>query len=99
MERIHSSTAVYMLASRKYGTIYIGVTGELVRRISEHRAGIRSRFTSTYNVTRLVWYEHFEGIVEAIAREKQLKKYKRAWKINLIERDNPEWEDLFPSLV
>jgi putative endonuclease len=78
MLRIHSSTAVYMLASRRHGTIYIGVTGELVRRIGQHRAKVRSGFTSRYDVTRLVWFEQFEGVEEAIRREKALKKYPRA---------------------
>jgi putative endonuclease len=97
--RIHSSTAVYMLASRRHGTIYIGVTGELVRRISQHRAETRPGFTSRYGVKRLVWFEQFEGIEEAIRREKSLKRYPRDWKINFIEQDNPDWEDLYPSLL
>ena len=97
--RMHSSTAVYMLASRKHGTIYIGVTGELVQRISQHRADVRPSFTSEYGVKRLVWFEQFDGIEEAIRREKSLKRYPREWKINLIERENPNWDDLFPSLL
>jgi putative endonuclease len=99
VEPIHSSTAVYMLASRKHGTIYIGVTGELNRRISQHREGLRPGFTNTYEVKRLVWFERHNGIVAAIKREKSLKKYRREWKINLIERENPNWDDLFPSLL
>jgi len=96
---MHSSTAVYMLASRKHGTIYIGVTGQLVQRVGEHREGVRPGFTSRYRVHRLVWFELYEGIVEAIRREKALKKYPRQWKINLIERENPNWDDLYPALL
>jgi putative endonuclease len=99
MEPIFSSNAVYMLASRKHGTIYIGVTSRLVQRVSEHRADMRPGFTSRYGVKRLVWFERFNGIEEAIRREKSLKRYPRAWKINLIETDNPNWDDLFPALL
>lgn len=99
MEPIFSSTAVYMLASRKHGTIYIGVTGRLVQRVSQHKAETRAGFTSRYGVKRLVGFERFKGIEEAIRREKSLKRYPRAWKINLIERDNPNWDDLFPELL
>jgi putative endonuclease len=91
--------AVYMLASRKHGTIYIGVTSELISRIIQHRDGTYEGFTKRYGVTRLVWYETHDTIVAAIRREKQLKKYKRDWKINLIERENSHWEDLFPDLL
>jgi putative endonuclease len=96
---IHSSTAVYMMASRRNGTIYIGVTGEFIRRIVQPREGLRPGFTKRYGVKRLVWFEQHEGIVPAIQREKSLKKYPRQWKINLIEADNPNWDDLFPDLV
>ena len=99
MDGVHSETAVYILASRKHGTLYIGVTGALIQRISEHREGVRPGFTSRYGVKRLVWYERHHGIVTAIQREKSLKKYPRQWKINLIERDNPNWDDLFPGLL
>jgi len=99
MEPIHSETAVYMLASRKHGTLYIGVTSALIQRISEHREGTCPGFTSRYGVTRLVWFERHHGIAAAIQREKSLKKYRRQWKINLIERDNPNWDDLFPALL
>ena len=99
MELIFSANAVYMLASRKHGTIYIGVTSQLVQRISEHKARTRPGFTSRYGVTRLVWFERFDAIEDAIRREKSLKRYPRAWKINLIERDNPNWDVLFPALL
>ncbi len=86
---------VYMLASQKRGTIYIGVTGDLGRRIPEHKAGTGSRFTARYGVTRLVWYEEHFDIRDAIDREKAMKRWRRAWKLELIEKMNPEWEELF----
>lgn len=88
---------VYMLASRRHGTLYIGVTNDLARRVGQHQSKATSGFTAQYDVTRLVWYESYERIDEAIAREKALKKWRRDWKIRLIEEMNPEWEDL--SLV
>ena len=91
--------AVYMMASRRYGTIYTGVTSRFSARIYEHRSGLIDGFTKKYGVHRLVWYQIHESILSAIQREKSLKKYKRDWKINLIERDNPYWEDLYPALV
>ena len=90
--------AVYMLASRRHGTIYIGVTSDLHGRIHQHREDLTPGFTSRHNVKRLVWFERHDGIVAAITREKRLKRYLRAWKINLIEQDNPNWDDLFPEL-
>jgi putative endonuclease len=86
---------VYMLASGRHGTLYIGVTNDLARRMSEHQAKTMPGFTVQYDVTRLVWYEDYERIDEAIAREKSLKKWRRDWKIRLIEEMNPEWEDLY----
>jgi putative endonuclease len=91
--------AAYMMSNRKHGTLYIGVTGNLLRRVSQHRDGTMEGFTKTYGLKRLVWYEHHESMVAAIQREKSLKKYPRDWKINLIERENPHWDDLFPALV
>jgi putative endonuclease len=91
--------AVYMMASRRHGTIYIGVTSRFPGRIVEHHEGLVAGFTKTYRVKRLVWYETHESILSAIQREKSLKKYKRDWKINLIERENPYWEDLYPALT
>ncbi len=95
----HSTTAVYMMASRRHGTIYIGVSGQFLKRIGQHREGHHDGFTRRYGVKRLVWYEMHEAIADAIRRETSLKKYPRDWKINLIERDNPHWEDLYPSLL
>jgi putative endonuclease len=99
LELLHSTTAVYMMASGQHSTIYIGVTGRFIQRIQEHRDSLRKGFTSRYGVKRLVWFEMHEGIVTAIQREKSLKKYRRAWKVNLIERENPLWEDLYPGLL
>ena len=90
---------VYMLASKKHGTLYVGVTTDLVGRIVQHREGLKPGFTQRYGVKRLVWFEAYESIIPAIQRQKSLKKYRREWKINLIERDNPNWDDLFPALV
>jgi putative endonuclease len=85
---------VYILASRRHRTPYIGVTNSLQKRLEEHRNGEGSSFVKTYGVYRLVYVEAFERAVEAIAREKQLKRWKRDWKIELIERENLEWRDL-----
>jgi putative endonuclease len=87
-----------MLASRPRGTLYIGVTNGLVTRVEQHRAGVGSAFTRKYKVHRLVWYEIFEHIDDAIQCEKTMKHWVRAWKVNLIERENPHWVDLYPSL-
>jgi putative endonuclease len=89
---------VYILASQIRGTLYIGVTNSLLFRVAQHSSGKGGAFTRKYRVTKLVWFEEHGDITEAIAREKSLKKYLRDWKINLIERDNPHWEDLFPAL-
>jgi putative endonuclease len=89
---------VYILASKPRGTLYIGVTNGILKRVEEHRAGIGSAFTHRYKVHKLVWYEEFADIRMAIKREKALKHHVRAWKINLIERTNPHWDDLYPSL-
>jgi len=86
---------VYMTASQKGGTIYIGVTNDLARRMPEHKSGTGSRFTGRYGVARLVWYEEQFDIRDAIQREKNLKRWRREWKIALIESVNPGWEELF----
>ena len=90
---------VYILASRIGGTLYIGVTNDLIRRVAEHRLKIAESFTKRYDVTRLVHFEVFEEIEQAIHREKRLKKWSRAWKISLIEKDNPDWNDLYPGIA
>jgi putative endonuclease len=86
---------VYLLASRPYGTLYIGVTSDLIKRVWEHREGLVTGFTKRYGVKNLAWYEVHEDIMAAITREKQLKEWKRAWKIELIQKTNPHWRDLF----
>lgn len=91
--------AVYRLASRRHGTLYIGVTNDLARRVYEHKTKQNPGFAATYGVDRLVWYETYERIVEAIDREKALKKWRRDWKVRLIEEFNPEWSDLYASLA
>ena len=94
----HMPYFVYMMASRKGGTIYTGVTNDLSRRAFEHREGSASKFTRTYKVRRLVWYEEYDSVGDAIQREKNIKRYYRQWKINLIESINPEWHDLYRHL-
>ncbi len=91
----HMTGYVYMTASQKRWTIYIGVTSDLGRRIPEHKSGEGSRFTGKYRVTRLVWYEEHFDIRDAIQREKSRKRWRRDWKIALIESMNPHWEELF----
>lgn len=89
--------AVYIVASRRHGTIYIGVTSDLARRAFEHREGAIPGFTKKYGCKRLVWWEPFELMTSAIQREKTMKHWIREWKVNLIERDNPHWDDLYGS--
>ena len=89
---------VYMLASSRYGTLYIGVTSNLIQRVWQHRAGLADGFTKTHRVKRLVWFEAHEGILAAITREKLLKQWNRTWKINLIHKTNPLWYDPFDEI-
>lgn len=89
---------VYILASKKYGTLYIGITSDLIKRIHQHKEHVVDGFTNKYKVHQLVYYEIHEDVREAILREKQIKKWNRDWKINLIEQDNPYWLDLYPGL-
>jgi putative endonuclease len=95
-QRIYS---VYILASATNGTLYIGVTGNLVSRIVQHRNKEIPGFTARYCVTRLVWWQDFEDVQLAIQREKTMKKWPRAWKIKTIEQANPDWNDLYPTLA
>jgi putative endonuclease len=90
---------VYILANQPYGTLYVGITNDLVRRAWEHRNGVVEGFTNRHGVKRLVWYEIHESPYEAITREKLIKKWHRDWKINLIQRMNPGWEDLFARIA
>jgi putative endonuclease len=89
---------VYLLASKKYGTLYLGVTNDIVRRGYEHRTKVVQGFTKRYGVDKLVWFEIYDDATTAIAREKELKKWRRDWKIRLIEEQNPEWVDLYPEI-
>jgi putative endonuclease len=89
---------VYILASRFRGTVYIGVTSDLIARLWQHRNRVRSGFASRYGTYRLVWFEPFGDMEKAIAREKQLKRWHRPWKVNLIEEKNPHWDDLAVGL-
>ncbi|GAB3410174.1 GIY-YIG nuclease family protein [Massilia agilis] len=90
---------VYMLASGRYGTLYIGVTSDLIRRVWEHREEFADGFTKTYGVKQLVWYEVHTDIVEAIRREKQIKHWNREWKLRLVHALNPQWRDLYFDLI
>lgn len=90
---------VYIMASERNGTLYVGMTNNLVRRVYEHREGLIDGFTKQYDVKRLVYYEVQEGPTEAIRREKRIKHYVRKWKLNLIERKNPEWRDLWEDIA
>ena len=91
--------AVYILASSKHGTLYVGVTSDIIKRIWEHKNNSTESFTKRYEIHTLVWYEQHETMESAIAREKAIKEWKRQWKIDLIERSNPEWNDLYDGLL
>ncbi|MGE3301509.1 MAG: GIY-YIG nuclease family protein [Hyphomonadaceae bacterium] len=91
--------AVYMLASGMHGTLYVGVTSDLLRRVSEHREGVAASFTKRYAVSKLVWFEPYDFLDAARVREKRIKAWRRDWKCALVERSNPQWNDLFPSLA
>lgn len=90
---------VYLLASRKGGTLYLGVTKDLVRRTYQHKEKLLPGFTSRYDVRRLVWFEVYDDPINAIEREKEIKKWRRAWKVTLIEKENPDWKDLYPDIT
>jgi putative endonuclease len=90
---------VYLLASRRNGTLYCGVTSDLIRRVWEHRAHLVPGFTRDHGVTLLVWFEQHETMWSAIAREKAIKEWRRRWKLELIESGNPRWRDLYPELI
>lgn len=90
---------VYILASKRNGTLYVGVTSDLVKRVWEHKQSIVEGFTKTHRVHKLVWFETSEDMKSAIQREKQIKKWNRAWKKELVEQSNPYWNDLYDSIV
>ncbi len=90
---------VYLMTSRKHGTLYLGVTNNLVRRVYEHKSKAVRGFTARYNVDRLVWFEYYDDPTNAIEREKDIKKWRRNWKIRLIEEVNPQWDDLYDGIT
>jgi putative endonuclease len=90
---------VYLLASKKHGTLYLGVTNDIVRRVYEHRTKASAGFTARYGVDKLVWFEIYDDAITAITREKELKKWRRDWKIRLIAEQNPGWIDFYPGIA
>ncbi len=96
MEKIF---CIYILASRKDGALYIGVTSNLIKRIYEHKEGLVDGYTKKYNIKQLVYFETHENAEAAILRESQMKAWKRQWKIELIEKNNPDWKDLYETLI
>ena len=89
---------MYILCNKQNGTLYTGVTSDILKRVHEHKHGIVDGFTKKYNIHHLVWYEIHESVTHAINREKQIKKWNRQWKLNLIEKDNPKWDDLYKRI-
>ena len=89
----------YIMTSKRNGTLYIGMTNDLVRRVWEHKNHVVEGFTEKHDVTILVWYEQHELVEHAIKREKRLKRYERKWKLDLIEKENPDWQDLYSSIT
>jgi putative endonuclease len=90
---------VYLLASGRHGTLYLGMTNDLIRRVYQHKNMLLGGFTARYGVDRLVWFESYDDPVSAITREKEIKKWRRDWKIRLIEENNPDWRDLYADLA
>jgi putative endonuclease len=90
---------VYIMASKRNGALYVGVTGNLARRVTEHRDELLEGFTKKYEIHQLFWFEEFGDIHDAILREKRIKKWRRAWKLELIEKMNPNWTDLFERIA
>ena len=96
---MNKQAAIYILASKRNGTLYIGVTSDLVKRVWEHKNNMVEGFTQRYGVHQLVWYEVHESMESAIEREKKLKEWKRKWKLELIESANSNWKDLYPTII
>jgi putative endonuclease len=90
---------VYIMTNRRNGILYVGVSSDLVRRVWEHREGVGSSFVRRYGLTRLVYFEHHEDIRTAIQRETNIKRWPRSWKVRVLAAGNPEWKDLYPSLL
>ncbi len=99
VKKVMKTYYVYIMASKRNGTLYIGVTNNLPQRVWEHKNDVHEGFTKKYGVHRLVWFEVTSDVEEAILREKQLKKWRRQWKINLIEKENPNWNDLYEGII
>jgi putative endonuclease len=96
---MHREPCVYILANKRNGTLYVGVTSDLPRRIWEHKSKVVKGFTSNYGIDKLVWYELHDTMMSAIEREKAIKNWKRFWKLKIIEEMNPEWRDLYEELI
>jgi len=96
---MEKSFYVYVMASQRIGTLYIGVTSDLIKRVWEHKEKLAEGFTKRYGVDKLVYFEQFQDIEYAIHREKRLKKYNRKWKVDLIEESNPDWNDLYDNII
>ena len=96
---MNKQPAVYVLASKRNGTLYVGVTSDLIKRVWEHKNNVVKGFTERYSVHQIVWYELHETMESAIRKEKMLKNWKRVWKLELIERSNPNWHDLYETVV
>jgi putative endonuclease len=96
---MNKQPAVYILASKRNGALYVGITSDLIKRIWEHRNDLVEGFTNRYGVHHLVWYELHGTMESAIQREKRLKEWRRSWKVQLIEKVNPSWEDLYPKII
>jgi len=90
---------VYLMASRKDGTLYLGVTRDLIKRVYQHKTKATPGFTSRHDINRLVWFETYDDPTTAITREKEIKKWRRDWKVQLIEKSNPDWKDLYPEII
>ena len=93
------SAYVYIMSNRPYGTLYVGVTSDLIRRVWQHKEGFVEGFTKENGLKHLVWYEQHASMIEAISREKRIKRWHRDWKINLIQSMNPEWKDLYETIA
>jgi putative endonuclease len=96
---VNKQPAVYILANKRNGTLYIGVTSNLVKRVWEHKNDVIEGFTRRYNIHLLVWYELYNDMESAIMREKRIKEWKRKWKLELIESSNPKWKDLYSKII
>jgi putative endonuclease len=96
---MEKSSYVYILASAPYGVLYIGVTSDLIKRVWQHREGVADGFTKQHRIKQLVWYEIHSEILQAITREKQIKKWNRDWRVNLIQELNPDWRDLYDEIT